>query len=118
MLRRALLNPAISRLPSRRGVPSVTALPQSGSVLQVQAPLLFHRHLALRALSSDSQKSKSSDAKSDEADTKEIVLTPGEKVVVAGRLGLWMGIAAFASVCAYYIGKELMPKYVQSCVPC
>jgi hypothetical protein len=116
MLRRALLNPAIGRLPSRRGVPSMTALPQSGSVLHAQAPLLVHRPLALRALSSNSQKSKTGDANNDEADTKEIVLTPGEKVVVAGRLGLWLGIAAFGSVCAYYIGKELMPRYEYSCV--
>ena len=45
-------------------------------------------------------------------DTKEIVLTPGEKVVVASRIVMWSSILAFASVCAYYIGKELFPSYV------
>jgi import inner membrane translocase subunit TIM21 len=48
----------------------------------------------------------------DEDMTKEIVLTPGEKVVAATRLTMWAGIAVFASVCAYYIGKELFPTYV------
>lgn len=46
------------------------------------------------------------------ADTKEIVLTPGEKVAAASRLTMWAGIAVFASACAYYIVKELMPTYV------
>lgn len=55
----------------------------------------------------DPKKEKMNGADDDE--TKEIVLTPGEKVVVASRLGMWAGIAAFAAVCAYYIGKELIP---------
>ena len=39
----------------------------------------------------------------------ELVLTPGQKVAVASRLTMWVGILGFASVCAYYIAKELMP---------
>jgi import inner membrane translocase subunit TIM21 len=42
-------------------------------------------------------------------DTREIVLTPGQKVAVASRLTMWTGILGFACVCAYYIAKELMP---------
>lgn len=42
-------------------------------------------------------------------ETKEIMLTPGQKVVAASRLGLWTGIFGFACACAYYIGKELIP---------
>lgn len=49
------------------------------------------------------------DGTGDDETTSEIVLTPGEKVVAATRLSMWLGILAFASVCAYYIGKELLP---------
>lgn len=42
--------------------------------------------------------------------SQEIVLTPGQKVVAGTRLTMWAGVFAFASVCAYYIGKELMPS--------
>ena len=37
------------------------------------------------------------------------VLTPGEKVKAASRLGMWTGAAVLASFCAYYIGRELFP---------
>jgi hypothetical protein len=67
----------------------------------------------VRALSTETKqpKKEKSSPTGDDADdaTKEIVLTPGEKVVVASRLGMWAGIAAFATLCAYYIGKELIP---------
>lgn len=65
----------------------------------------------LRALSTQAKDpKKDTDGSSDDNDaTKEIVLTPGEKVVVASRLGLWAGILAFAGVCGFYIVKELMP---------
>eukprot|EP00980_Cylindrotheca_fusiformis_P000614 scaffold154_cov129-Cylindrotheca_fusiformis.AAC.31 len=42
-------------------------------------------------------------------ETKEIMLTPGQKVVAASRLGMWAGIFGFACACAYYIGRELIP---------
>lgn len=45
----------------------------------------------------------------DDDETKELMLTPGQKVVAASRLGLWAGVAAFALACAYYIGRELIP---------
>ena len=41
--------------------------------------------------------------------TQEIVLTPGEQVVAASRLGVWAAVGMFALACAYYIGKELIP---------
>jgi import inner membrane translocase subunit TIM21 len=41
--------------------------------------------------------------------SQELVLTPGEKVVVGTRLFFWAGALAFASVCGYYIIKELLP---------
>ena len=86
------------------------------------------RRLALRASSSSSSASNNNnqkDAKSSQSNTstdgegggdgggeptsQEIVLTPGEKVVAGTRLFFWAGAFAFASVCAYYIGKELLP---------
>ena len=56
--------------------------------------------------------SSSSSAPPDDGMSNELVLTPGEKVVAATRLTMWAGIVAFAGVCAYYIGKELLPTYV------
>ena len=41
--------------------------------------------------------------------SQELVLTPGEKVVAGTRLFFWAGALAFASVCGYYIVKELLP---------
>lgn len=41
--------------------------------------------------------------------SSELVLTPGEKVVAGTRLLFWGGALCFASVCAFYIGKELLP---------
>jgi len=68
------------------------------------------RSYPLRALSTEKKEGGDDKMKGEGDDeTKEIVLTPGEKVVVASRLGMWAGIAAFAAVCAYYIGKELIP---------
>ncbi|KAL3762478.1 hypothetical protein ACHAWU_008181 [Discostella pseudostelligera] len=45
----------------------------------------------------------------DPSSSTEIVLTPGEKVVATTRLFFWAGAFTFASMCAYYIGKELIP---------
>lgn len=61
---------------------------------------------------SSSSSSSSNKAPPDDDTSNELVLTPGEKVVAATRLTMWVGIAAFAAVCAYYIGKELLPTYV------
>lgn len=41
--------------------------------------------------------------------SKEIVLTPGQKVVAATQISMYVGIAILACACAYYIGKELIP---------
>lgn len=46
---------------------------------------------------------------SGDEETSEIVLTPGQKVVAATRLSMWLGIAVFATGCAYFIAKELIP---------
>ncbi len=62
----------------------------------------------VRALSSKSgDEGKKNEG--EENTTDEIVLTPGEKVVAATRLGWYLGLASFAAACAYYIGKELIP---------
>lgn len=64
--------------------------------------------VGLRSLSSQS---KEEPPKKDDGDpdTKEIVLTPGQKVAAASRLTMWAGILSFACACAYFIGKELIP---------
>jgi len=75
------------------------------------------RACAVRTSSSGSDGGQSQKASSEkpggkegeEPMSQEIVLTPGEKVVVGTRLFFWAGAFAFASVCAYYIGKELFP---------
>jgi len=48
------------------------------------------------------------DDKNDES-AKQIVLTPGEKVVVYGRFAMWSVMLSLAAVCGYYIFKELLP---------
>ena len=62
-----------------------------------------------RSFSSNTGKKTEQKKGEKEEDTNELVLTPGQKVVVAGRLTMWAGIAVFASICAYYIIRELMP---------
>jgi mitochondrial import inner membrane translocase subunit TIM21 len=83
-----------------------THLPLSRLVSPPLASPLWQRALSSQAKKEDPPKK---DATEDETSTSEIVLTPGEKVVAATRLSMWLGILAFASVCAYYIGKELLP---------
>lgn len=39
----------------------------------------------------------------------QIVLTPGQKVVAASRFTMFLGLFGFAGLCAFYIGKELIP---------
>ncbi|KAL7542449.1 hypothetical protein ACHAXR_011787 [Thalassiosira sp. AJA248-18] len=58
---------------------------------------------------SSSSSSSSEGGPSEGGGSSEIVLTPGEKVVAGTRLFFWAGALSFASVCAYYIGKELIP---------
>jgi import inner membrane translocase subunit TIM21 len=103
----------------------LTTAPRSSSVVtnwhafsaRELSALRLHRPSAIfiRAFSSDTgekkAKGETGDVDDDET-SKEIVMTPGEKVVAASRLGMWLGIGAFAAVCAYYIGKELFPTYV------
>jgi len=48
--------------------------------------------------------------KNSNPENNEIILTPGEKVVVGTRLTLWAGALVFAGACAYYIGRELFPS--------
>jgi import inner membrane translocase subunit TIM21 len=78
--------------------------------------LLSKKELGVRG--STNWRAFSSQAKADppkkeggegDGDSKEIVLTPGQKVVAASRLGMWAGIFGFAFACAYYIGRELIP---------
>lgn len=63
----------------------------------------------VRALSTEGKQGKEEPPKKEDDDTKEIVLTPGEQVVAASRLTMWVGIFGFAVACAYFIGKELIP---------
>ena len=66
-----------------------------------------HRYRPTRSLSSNNnEKSKGAN---DGSESQELVLTPGEKVVAGTRLTVYAGLFALASVCAYYIGKELFP---------
>ena len=67
------------------------------------------RMIGHRYLSSESPKQDAKQEKKNPEDQNAIVLTPGEQVVAASRLGMWAGVAAFAAVCAYYIGRELLP---------
>ena len=76
------------------------------NITKYQRPNLAARSMASSSSNSGEKKaSENVNADSEEATSNEIVLTPGEKVVVGSRLFFWSGILAFASVCAYYIGQ-------------
>lgn len=87
---------------------------------RVEVPLTqhFYGRVAVRAreahrtFSTKAGEKKRSDPLDDgSGDSTELAtLTPGEKVVVGSRLALWAGIAVFASACAFYIGRELLPS--------
>lgn len=77
-------------------------LSQNDVSRQIMAPIIST--VGLRCLSSQKETPKD-----DNDDTKEIVLTPGQKVAAASRLTMWAGIFGFACACAYFIGKELIP---------
>jgi len=67
---------------------------------------LARRSMVSSSSSSDGKKgTDKTNAEGEEGASSEIVLTPGEKVVVGTRLIFWAGAFAFASVCAYYIGQ-------------
>ena len=70
---------------------------------QASRPMLW------RALSTSNNKETKQQDNEEETMTQEIMLTPGEKVVAGTRLTMWLMAGAFASVCAYYILKELIP---------
>jgi import inner membrane translocase subunit TIM21 len=113
MLRSSSLGLA-RRVGSRRTATALVSA-QSRFLLQrsVQPSVCASSSHYWRTLSSQSKQDppKQEGGNADDAadETKEIVLTPGEAVVAASRLGMWAGILGFACVCAYYIGKELLP---------
>ena len=87
---------------SRRHVLGSQALPPIASTFRLQNTFYAR---AFSSKSNDEGKKK----EGDENTTDEIVLTPGEKVVAATRLGWYLGLAGFAAACAFFIGKELIP---------
>jgi hypothetical protein len=64
-----------------------------------------------RRMSTEAPQPERPQAKKDDDDEDEtaVMLTPGQKVVVASRLALWTGVAIFAGICGYYIFRELVP---------
>ena len=61
--------------------------------------------MASSSSSGEKKTTEKTHTEGEEGNSSEIVLTPGEKVVVGTRLFFWAGAFAFASVCAYYIGQ-------------
>lgn len=101
------------------GTGGLSHLPSSTRFQVTAVPALYGlSSLAVRTLSSNagngggdkkSEGAASSGEGGDDATSNEIVLTPGQKVVAGTRLTMWAGIFCFATACAYYIGKELLP---------
>jgi len=82
----------------------------NGQLLKCNERTPLRQSIAVRTMASSSNKKETSNQSSDSADSSsEIVLTPGEKVVAGTRLFFWAGAFGFASICAFYIGKELLP---------
>ena len=88
----------------------IVVAPRGNFALRSKEILVLPNNTWSRCLSSQSGGKEESTPKGEDEETKgELVLTPGQKVAVASRLTMWVGILGFASVCAYYIAKELMP---------
>eukprot|EP00585_Thalassiosira_rotula_P008165 CAMPEP_0196143626 /NCGR_PEP_ID=MMETSP0910-20130528/13632_1 /TAXON_ID=49265 /ORGANISM="Thalassiosira rotula, Strain GSO102" /LENGTH=268 /DNA_ID=CAMNT_0041405109 /DNA_START=122 /DNA_END=928 /DNA_ORIENTATION=+ len=83
----------------------------NGPLLKCNERTALRQSIAVRTMASSSSSNNAKENQSsDSADSSsEIVLTPGEKVVAGTRLFFWAGAFGFASICAYYIGKELLP---------
>lgn len=94
------------RLVENRHAVAAVRFPHQSLLQQLITPLTST--VGLRSLSSQAKQDEPP-KKDDDPDTKEIVLTPGQKVAAASRLTMWAGIFAFACGCAYFIGKELIP---------
>eukprot|EP00542_Grammatophora_oceanica_P021653 CAMPEP_0194050386 /NCGR_PEP_ID=MMETSP0009_2-20130614/35009_1 /TAXON_ID=210454 /ORGANISM="Grammatophora oceanica, Strain CCMP 410" /LENGTH=276 /DNA_ID=CAMNT_0038696989 /DNA_START=17 /DNA_END=847 /DNA_ORIENTATION=+ len=59
---------------------------------------------------SSKQKPPSGQADNDASSTEDaLVLTPGQKVAAASRLGMWLGVGALVVTCGYFIARELLP---------
>ena len=69
-----------------------------------QVPKVF-----TRTLSDQPPTDKSKSDGQEKVENTDLVLTPGQKVVAASRLSLYLGMGAAAVACLYYIGKELIP---------
>jgi len=84
---------------------------QFGRILSVNPSLGWSRTLSSQSGGRGGKAEETSDPKDGETtdETKELVLTPGQKVAVASRLTMWAGMFGVACICAYYIGKELIP---------
>lgn len=71
---------------------------------QKHTNIVPYNHLCRTFSSQDPPKDSSSTKKGN-----EIVLTPGQKVVAGSKSILYLSMLGFAGVCAFYIGKELLP---------
>lgn len=64
----------------------------------------FPKHVSRAFSSQEPQQNDTSSKKGN-----ELVLTPGQKVVAGGKTIMYLSMFGFAGVCAYFIGKELLP---------
>jgi hypothetical protein len=106
-----LKSSTVSFRPIVLGVQSALRVPSYWTPGNARISMGLQNQSTWRCLSSDTGKS-GNDNKGGETtgeDRKDIVLTPGQKVVAASRATMWIGILAFASVCGFYIVKELLP---------
>ena len=112
-LRITMLRTAVSAgfgCQARRSMRRMVLVPHRLTGVVSQPPRTINYKSGLRFLSSEAPKDGAKQEKAKPAeDENAIVLTPGEKVVAASRLTMWGGAAVFAAVCAYYIGRELIP---------
>jgi hypothetical protein len=94
---------------ARRSMRRMVLIPHRLTGVVTQPPQTIKYKSGLRFLSSEAPKGAKQEKAKLAEDENAIVLTPGEKVVAASRLTMWGGAAVFAAVCAYYIGRELIP---------
>ena len=74
-----------------------------------QGPKTFTRPLSDQPPADKSKSQSSQGNDQEQVENSELVLTPGQKVVAASRLSMYLGMGAAAVACLYYIAKELIP---------
>ncbi|OQS03131.1 transmembrane protein [Thraustotheca clavata] len=86
------------------------ATSKSRSFMMSAKPSRKSTHLPRRMFCDKAKPNPAQGGAQAEAQTDAIVLTPYEKVAAGTQMGMWAGILGLATVCGYFIVRELFPS--------